>query len=212
MTEKLMNSTNPSHPGSGHEPAKGSSRTSNQAQTETSRSGAAGYGLPCAKCKTYYAASLESCPICKAGERVSPTEAAETVKVAPPENMPDLDTLEAEREKFLREFKSQLLTSPVQIDPGVNLTCTLGEHHASKSEAATICQGCYDRLQERADVMEAALHMDLQEATQVIYDAVWADASDPTKTYQNAAQALLSELRKRAGISLVLGPFQPLTH
>jgi hypothetical protein len=60
--------------------------------------------------------------------------------------------------------------------------------------------------------MEAALHMDLQEATQVIYEAVWADASDPTKTYQNAAQALLSELRKRAGISLVLGPFQPLTH
>src|SRR5205823_1131809 len=133
----------------------------------------------------------------------------ESVKVAPAENMPDLDTLEAEREKFLREFKSQLLTSPVQIDPGVNLSCTLGEHHASHSEPATICQGCYDRLQERADVMEAALHMDLQEATQVIYDAVWSDASDPTKTYQNAAQALLSELRKRAGISVVLGPFQP---
>jgi hypothetical protein len=75
-----------------------------------------------------------------------------------------------------------------------------------------VCKACYDKLQERADVLEAALHMDLQEATQVIYDAVWADASDPTKTYQNAAQALLSELRKRAGISVVLGPFQPLTH
>lgn len=208
-----MNSTNPSQTGSGHESAKGSSSTSSQPQSgDASRSGAAGYGLPCAKCKTYYAASLKSCPICQAAERVSPTEAAETVKVAPPENMPDLDTLEAEREKFLREFKAQLLTSPVQIDPGANLTCTLGEHHASKSEAATICQDCYDRLQERADVMEAALHMDLQEATQVIYEAVWADASDPTKTYQNAAQALLSELRKRAGIALVLGPFQPLTH
>jgi hypothetical protein len=155
---------------------------------------------------------LESCPICKAAERVSPTEAAETVKVAPAENMPDLDTLEAEREKFLREFKAQLLTSPVQIDPGVNLNCTRDEHHVAKSEPASICEGCYERLQERADVMEAALHMDLQEATQVIYDAVWADASDPTKTYQNAAQALLSELRKRAGISVVLGPFQPLTH
>lgn len=208
-----MNSTHPSQTSSGHEAAKGASQASTQPQSvESPRQGAAGYGLPCAKCKTYYAASLKECPICKAAERVSPTEAAETVKVAPPEDMPDLDTLEAEREKFLREFKSQLLTSPVQIDPGVNLTCTLGEHHASKDEPASICEGCYDRLQERADVMEAALHMDLQEATQVIYDAVWADASDPTKTYQNAAQALLSELRKRAGISLVLGPFQPLTH
>lgn len=208
-----MNSTNPSQNGRAHDKSTGSSQPAAQAQTaESLRTGAVGYGLPCAKCKTYYSASLESCPICKAAERVSPTEAAETVKVAPAEDMPDLDTLEAEREKFLREFKSQLLTSPVQIDPGVNLNCTRGEHHVASSEPASICEGCYDRLQERADVMEAALHMDLQEATQVIYDAVWADASDPTKTYQNAAQALLSELRKRAGISVVLGPFQPLTH
>lgn len=210
-----MNSTNPSQPSRTSDPATGSSQTAAEKSGEAaanSRIGASGYGLPCAKCKTYYSASLKACPICKAGERVSPTEMAESVKVAPPEDMPDLDTLEAEREKFLQEFKSQLLTSPVQIDPGVNLSCSLTEHHVSQSEPATVCQGCYDRLQERADVMEAALHMDLQEATQVIYDAVWSDASDPTKTYQNAAQALLSELRKRAGISVVLGPLQPLTH
>jgi hypothetical protein len=54
--------------------------------------------------------------------------------------------------------------------------------------------------------------MDLKEAAQIIYDAVWADPSDPGKTYQNAASALLTELRKRAGITTVLGPFQPLTH
>jgi len=60
--------------------------------------------------------------------------------------------------------------------------------------------------------MEAALHMDLKEATQLVYDAVWSDASDPSKTYQNAAQALLTELRKRAGISLLMGPLQPLPH
>jgi len=210
-----MNSTNLSQSSRANEPAKGSSQPPAEKQTSESLAiprTASGYGLPCAKCKTYYSASLKSCPVCKAGERVSPTEMAESVKVAPAENMPDLDTLEAEREKFLREFKAQLLTSPVQIDSGVNLSCAFGEHHPSQSEPATICQGCYDRLQERADVMEAALHMDLQEATQVIYDAVWSDASDPTKTYQNAAQALLSELRKRAGISVVLGPFQPLTH
>jgi hypothetical protein len=62
------------------------------------------------------------------------------------------------------------------------------------------------------DLLEAVLHMDLKEAAQVIYDAVWADTSDSTKTYQNAAQALLGELRKRAGIKTVLGRMQPLTH
>jgi hypothetical protein len=54
--------------------------------------------------------------------------------------------------------------------------------------------------------------MDLKEAAQIIYDAVWADPSDPGKTYQNAANALLTELRKRAGIATLLGPFQSLTH
>jgi hypothetical protein len=54
--------------------------------------------------------------------------------------------------------------------------------------------------------------MDLIEATRVVYEAVWSDPSDPSKTYQNAAGAILTELRKRAGISVVLGPFQPLTH
>ena len=43
--------------------------------------------------------------------------------------------------------------------------------------------------------------MDLKEAAQIIYDAVWADPSDPNKTYQNAAGALLAELRKRAGMN-----------
>lgn len=67
-------------------------------------------------------------------------------------------------------------------------------------------------MQERLDVFEATLHLDLKEAAQIIYDAVWSDPSDPTKTYQNAASALLTELRKRAGMTTVLGPFQPLTH
>jgi hypothetical protein len=38
---------------------------------------------------------------------------------------------------------------------------------------------------------------------------VWADSSDPSKTYANAAQALLTELRKRAGVSTVLTSLQP---
>jgi hypothetical protein len=56
------------------------------------------------------------------------------------------------------------------------------------------------------------LHMDAKEATQLVYNAVWSDPSDPSKTYQNAAQTLLSELRRRAGISAVLGSLQPLAH
>jgi hypothetical protein len=53
--------------------------------------------------------------------------------------------------------------------------------------------------------------MDLKEAAQIIYDAVWADPSDPTKTYQNAASAMLAEMRKRAGVVALRGPFQPLS-
>src|SRR5947199_72303 len=74
------------------------------------------------------------------------------------------------------------------------------------------CRTCYDRVQERVDVIEAALHMDLKEAAKIVFEAVWSDPSDSSKTYLNAAQALLSEVRRRAGIATVLGPLQPLPH
>ena len=48
--------------------------------------------------------------------------------------------------------------------------------------------------------METALHMEAKEAAKIVYEAVWADTSDPDKTYYNAAVALLGELRKRAGM------------
>jgi hypothetical protein len=53
--------------------------------------------------------------------------------------------------------------------------------------------------------------MDAKEAAQIIYDAVWADPSDPSKTYENAANALLAEIRKRGGMNSLMGPFQPLS-
>ena len=31
------------------------------------------YGLPCARCKAYFGAELDECPICHCKERVSPT-------------------------------------------------------------------------------------------------------------------------------------------
>jgi hypothetical protein len=167
-----------------------------------------GYGLPCSNCKTYYAANLPACPICKNPQRVSALEPL--AAVIPAEQLPDPEQLEKERERFLKEFNSQVVVSPLPPESSAPAQhCTHIENHTSEPEPASICQDCYDRLQERADVLEAALHIELAEAAQIIYDAVWADPSDPSKTYQNAALALLAELRRRSGIPQVFGPLQP---
>ena len=171
----------------------------------------AGYGLPCAKCKTYYLASLRSCPICKCAERVSPT-ASDSANRPVVESQPDGAVLDEERERFLREFKAKLYAAHMQINPTAQLRCTFADEGRGVHEGATVCKSCHDQLRNRVDLYEAALHMDLKEAAQVIYDAVWADTSDSNKTYLNAAQALLGELRKRGGIKMILGPHQPLPH
>jgi len=169
-----------------------------------------GYGLPCAKCKTYYAADLKACPICKSPERIS----AKTVSAPSISSTadPDAVALEEERERFLREFKAQVYASHTQINAAASFRCTKDENHQGGYEPAAVCQPCHNRVQGRADLMEAALHIDVKEAAQVIYDAVWSDPSDPSKTYLNAAQAILTELRKRAGIAAVLGPLKPRPH
>lgn len=171
-----------------------------------------GYGLPCSKCRLYYPADLDICPTCNHNERVSPVVPKVSPKVAQTvaEPIPDTAAVEQEREEFLRQFKSQLLEAHAEVANDSGTICSMTEHHTGDPAPAEICKACYDRLQERLDVCEAALHMDLKEAAQIIYDAVWADPSDPSKTYQNAASALLSEMRKRAGVNSLLGPFQPL--
>jgi hypothetical protein len=170
-----------------------------------------GYGLPCANCHLYYPASLDACPCCNSSERVAAEVAPAIPKLPAAAAAPIVDaaTLEQEREAFLQQFKSQVAVpdAPVTSTPA---NCTLSSQHDENTEPASICRPCYDRLQERIDVLEAALHIDLKEAAQVVYDAVWADPSDPSKTYANAAAALLAELRKRSGVSGLLGPFQPL--
>ena len=151
-----------------------------------------GYGLPCSKCGTYYMADQSVCPICKCGERISPTTLPAPAGLQ--NAQPDAGELELEEERkpFPKEFKSQLSAS---------FRCSLEQNHQGGHEPAAICRPCYDHLQERVDLVEAALHMDLKEAAQIVYDAVWSDPSDPRKTYQNAAQALLSELCERSGIT-----------
>jgi hypothetical protein len=173
-----------------------------------------GYGLPCSKCHLYYPADMDVCPTCKHSERVSPVAPKITPKPlqSAAELVPDTAVLEQEREEFLRQFKAQLREAHADVAEPAEAICKFGEHHPGETAPAEICTGCYERIQERADVCEAALHMDLKEAAQIVYDAVWADSSDPNKTYQNAASALLTELRKRAGITAVRGPFQPLAH
>ena len=169
------------------------------------------YGLPCSNCGTYYGSDLSVCPICKSTERVSPTATPAPVTL-PADPLPGADELEEERERFLKEFKAQLFSAHTQINAAASFRCSLEENHGNEYQAAEVCKACHTRVQERADLMEAALHIDLKEAAQIVYDAVWADSSDPSKTYQNAAQALLTELRKRAGIDFVLTTLQPYQH
>jgi hypothetical protein len=173
-----------------------------------------GYGLPCSKCRLYYAADLDICPNCHHHERVSPIVPRVPAKVAQaaPGTTPDSAAVEKEREEFLRQFKSQLLEVHADVVNAPESVCTLGDHHQGEPASAEVCKACYERLQERLDICEAALHIDIKEAAQIIYDAVWADPSDPNKTYQNAASALLAELRKRTGMNSLHGPFHPLSH
>ena len=146
-------------------------------------------------------ADLSVCPICKCGERISPTTIPAPAGLQ--NAQPDAGQLELkeEHEKFPKEFKSQPFSAYRQISTAASLRCSLQQNHQGGQEPAAICRPCYDHLQERVDLMEAALHMDLKEAAQIVYDAVWSDPSDPCKTYQNAAQALLSELCERSGIT-----------
>jgi hypothetical protein len=167
-----------------------------------------GYGLPCANCKTYYTADLPACPVCKSPQRVSAVEPL--ARISPAEQLPDPAQLEEERERFLQEFNAQVVAAPLPPESATPaMHCNRQENHTNAPEPACICQGCFDLLQERVDVLEAAMHMDIHEAAQIVYDAVWSDPSDPSKTYQNAAQALLIELRRRSAIPQIFGQLTP---
>ena len=163
---------------------------------------AIGYGLPCSRCHAYYPADLRVCPICKSPDRVSPT-------VPQPATGAQIDD---ERERLLKELKSQAFASHTQINTAATFRCVLAHQHSGSNEPAAVCHSCYSEARQRADHMEAALHIDAKEAAKIVYEAVWANTSDPNATYLNAASALLLELRKRAGIGLLLGTNQPLSH
>lgn len=172
-----------------------------------------GYGLPCSRCHAYYPSDMSACPICKSPDRVSPSapvmHTTAPVRVAAQQATPAQDD---ERERFLKELKSQAFASHTQINPEATFRCVLDHQHSGATEPAAVCHSCYSDVRQQADRMEAALHMDSKEAAKIVYEAVWADTSDSNKTYLNAAMALLAELRRRGGIGLLLGGNQPLAH
>jgi hypothetical protein len=178
--------------------------------SENAETHAAGYGLPCANCRAYYPSDMPSCPICKSTERVAAAAPADVVPSATTQQSDPAQSLAEERER-LRELKSQIYASHSKVAPAT-FRCALDQNHDGNTEPAAVCHTCYGEVRQLADRLEAALHMDPKEAAKIVYDAVWADPSDPNKTYLNAANALLIELRKRAGIGLLLGSNQPLTH
>ncbi len=196
----------------------------------------AAYGLPCAGCKAYYASNLPSCPICKCAERV-PARWAEVksakmlekssrgvlqrsfINLGPTPACSQRRQLavhgDKDAKRFLLESKLLLCADTDEINAGASLSCNLDENHNTQRESASVSLSCYDQLRERLAHTEAALAhaeaallMDLREAAQVIYEAVWADPSprEPSRTYENAAQALLNELRHRARMVRLLGP------
>ena len=173
-----------------------------------------GYGLPCSHCHAYYPADMQACPICKCPERVSPTEPVLHCMVSlapPPAVAAPLGThIDDERERMLKELKSQAFAAHTQINAAATFRCVLEHQHTGATEPAAVCHTCYSEARQQADRLEAALHMDAKEGAKIVYDAVWADTSDPNTTYLNAATALLSELRKRAGVGLLLGRNQVL--
>ena len=118
-----------------------------------------GYGLPCAKCHLYYPADLDVCPTCKHNERVSPVvpKIPPRVAQADVDPIPDTAVVEQEREEFLRQFKSQLLEAHAEVVNPEESVCKFVEHHSGEPASAEICPACYERLQERLDVFEAAL-------------------------------------------------------
>ena len=192
-------------------PGKGQPTAARRMSDATVQSAQAGYGLPCSKCRVYYPADMNACPICKSSERISPAAMAQAVPVAPAIPLKKQGA-EDDREQYLKQLKSEAFASHTQINTATTFRCCLDQNHNGNFEPAAVCHNCYSEMRQLADRLEASLHIDLKEAAQIVYDAVWAVPSDPSKTYQNAAAALLLELRKRAGVGLLLGSLHPRAH
>lgn len=155
---------------------------------------------------------MPNCPICRCPERVQPTDKVKHSIPAPVAEPAPGSQIDVERERLLKELKSQAFASHTQINTAATFRCVLSHQHTGSTEPAAVCHTCYSEERQKADRMEAALHIDPKDAAKIVYDAVWADTSDPSASYANAAAALLVELRRRAGIGILHGTNSPLAH
>jgi len=155
-----------------------------------------GYGMPCATCRSYYPADMHTCPICQSKDRISARAVARAAVTPAASATPaqshseEAKSLAEERER-LRELKSQIYASHPPVAPAT-FRCALDQNHTGTVEPAAVCHSCYSAARQQAERMESALRMDPKDAARIVYEAVWADPSDPNKTYLNAANALLT--------------------
>jgi len=203
-----------------------------RAQDDSKKVRRVGYGLPCAHCRAYYAADLTACPYCGSADRVTasatpsvnvsamvneplPLHAA-TGEILPGGDEDELDPAQIEnRERVLREYQNQVFAADPSLAINTQTQCTLDKNHQSTPAApAVVCKDCYNEVAIQCEQLEAALCIEVREAAQIIYEAVWSDPSpsDPSRTYQNAALALLNEIRRRAGVTMPIATVAPYTH
>src|SRR5215469_8743074 len=125
---------------------------------------ASGFGLPCSKCRLYYPADLDECPTCHHKERASPVTPEFPARSAQPaaEPIPDSAILEQEQEEVLRQCAPRLLEAHAEVTDASESVCKFTEHHPEEPGKADICAGCHERLKERFEACEGALHMDLK--------------------------------------------------
>jgi len=148
----------------------------------------AGYGLPCAHCRTYYWADLKACPVCKCTERVAVIEAKKPAATSTGKPLP---------KSVVLDFKAPSASSQTSaVQPPPFSPCIREQHHQRGVTPAVICQDCYEHVQEH--ILESALNMDVKQVARIIYEAI-VDPSEPSKASQNVAHALVSELRKPSG-------------
>src|SRR5277367_2889568 len=87
-----------------------------------------GYGMPCAKCRAYYPADMDACPICKSKERLSAKGNGRPAVAAPASSHSDAAKLLAEERERLRELKSQIYAPQPQV-PAATFRCALDQNH-----------------------------------------------------------------------------------
>src|SRR5258708_35884108 len=102
---------------------------------------------------------MQACPICKSPDRVSPTEpVAHSMASAVPQPATG-GQIDDDRERFLKELKSQALASHTQINAAATFRCVLDHQHSVATEPAAVFHTAYGEARQHAGLFEAALRM-----------------------------------------------------